>query len=62
MILCENAVSVFFVKAQVARKRVILHKSFFFSKIMLGHVLGTNGNVSFAKFYNEYWFIQKWQV
>ena len=30
MILCENAVSVFFVKAQVARKRVILHKSFFF--------------------------------
>ena len=27
--LWENAVFVFFMKAQVARKRVILHKSFF---------------------------------
>ena len=29
MILCENAVFVFFVKGQVARKRVILRMSFF---------------------------------
>ena len=29
MVLCENAVFVFFVKAQVARKIVILYKSFF---------------------------------
>ena len=37
MILCENAVFVFFVKEQVARKRVILHKSvFFFYKSCLG--------------------------
>ena len=48
MILCENAVFVFFVKAQVARKRVILHKSVFFIN-HAGQVLGTNGNVPFAK-------------
>ena len=35
MILCENAIFVFFVKAQVVRKRVILHKSFF-NKSCLG--------------------------
>ena len=49
MILCENAVFVFFVKAQVARKRVILHKSFFHKSCLGKYVLGTNGNVPFAK-------------
>ena len=38
MILCENAVFVFSMKAQVARKRVILHKSFF-HKSCLGKCL-----------------------
>ena len=37
---------VFFMKAQLVRKRVILDKSFLL--IMLGQVLGTNGNVPFA--------------